>query len=457
MSVPILYIASRPFLPTSGGREKMILQSLEFLEIRYRVSVVIFKAKVESIDIRKYQARFPSFEFYVLDLPPVRLWIVQWMCAGRLLPFQVAMYMSKEAKRQIQAIMLKKQCELVIADMLRTSMLFPSDICTSLIELDDLLSSRYSQAKRENSSSRSLGTFRNRVPPFLRKIVESFAPAIFSYERWAIDRMERRSPNVHSAVTFVSHAEAKLLRERTGALNVFSIPPSIKATTIRNRRMPASVERKNLMFLGNMRTGANRMAVQYVLDTVLPALRSRGMDFCFYAVGQCPPDLIARYERPDTVFTGFVEDPEPLFARMHLHLAPMFGGTGIKTKVLESLARGIPTITTPDGAIGLNVESGKELFICRDAEDISSRCMELAMKSDLYWRMSEASAFFVSSHFDFQTNRNRYLEIISTCLLEAAHKRRFNQATSRWAPALETGSQSSGAIDNLRVEGDSDI
>jgi hypothetical protein len=69
MNAPILYIASRPFLPASGGRENMIFQSLQFLEGHHSVSVVIFKAANEAVDLEKYKARFPPFQFYLFDLP----------------------------------------------------------------------------------------------------------------------------------------------------------------------------------------------------------------------------------------------------------------------------------------------------------------------------------------------------------------------------------------------------
>jgi glycosyltransferase involved in cell wall biosynthesis len=89
---------------------------------------------------------------------------------------------------------------------------------------------------------------------------------------------------------------------------------------------------------------------------------------------------------------------------------------------LESLARGIPTITTPDGAIGMSVESGRELFICSDANEIALRCVELARDENLYKLLSKTSARFASEQFNFDINRNRYLDILNTCLADPVAK-----------------------------------
>jgi glycosyltransferase involved in cell wall biosynthesis len=415
MKVPILYIASRPVLPASGGRENMILQSLQFLEGKHEVNVVVFKGKDEVVDIKRYMTRFPSFKFHFVDLPGFRHWVLEWILTCRLLPLQVAMYLSRRGKSLIRSILAEEQCKLVIADMLRTSMLVPTGDFVSILELDDLLSLRYHHNIKTRAGNRPLGTYESRISPLAAKLVNRFSVLVLNYERWAIGRMERESARRHDAVVLVSHAEATLLRQMTGAENVYAIPPTTKFNRKGDRPLPRSGP-INLMFVGNMQTTANRESVLYILQQVLPALDRHGVDYRFYAVGRCPPDILQRHQGSKVVFTGFLENAEDLFDKVHIHLAPMFGGTGVKTKILESLARGIPTITTPDGVIGLSVKSGEELFICTDEIDIVQRCVELANDESLYSHLSRTSIRFASEQFNFDTNQTRYLSILNACL-----------------------------------------
>jgi glycosyltransferase involved in cell wall biosynthesis len=50
---------------------------------------------------------------------------------------------------------------------------------------------------------------------------------------------------------------------------------------------------------------------------------------------------------------GFVEDLTGLYRECRLFVAPLTEGGGIKIKVLEAMACGIPVVTTPIGAEGI--------------------------------------------------------------------------------------------------------
>ena len=44
-------------------------------------------------------------------------------------------------------------------------------------------------------------------------------------------------------------------------------------------------------------------------------------------------------------------------------VAPVFGGSGVRIKLLEAFRAGVPVVTTPDGAAGLDLEDGRELAL----------------------------------------------------------------------------------------------
>ncbi len=62
----------------------------------------------------------------------------------------------------------------------------------------------------------------------------------------------------------------------------------------------------------------------------------------------------ARARRPDVEVTGWVEDLEPLIDVARVMVAPLRYGAGMKGKVTQSLAAGLPVVTTPIGAEGLD-------------------------------------------------------------------------------------------------------
>ena len=66
---------------------------------------------------------------------------------------------------------------------------------------------------------------------------------------------------------------------------------------------------------------------------------------------------------------GFVDDLTPHFRESRLFLAPLPEGGGIKIKILEAMARGIPTVTSPIGAEGIVTEADQVLYLaeCDDS------------------------------------------------------------------------------------------
>ena len=89
----------------------------------------------------------------------------------------------------------------------------------------------------------------------------------------------------------------------------------------------------------------------------------------FYIVGSKPSEKIKSLASEDIIVTGFVEDPKDYFNIMDISVIPLRYGAGIKIKVLESLASGIPVITTDVGAEGINVVNGKSALISNKPEE----------------------------------------------------------------------------------------
>jgi glycosyltransferase involved in cell wall biosynthesis len=73
---------------------------------------------------------------------------------------------------------------------------------------------------------------------------------------------------------------------------------------------------------------------------------------------------------------GFVADLTPLFRESHLFVAPLPEGGGIKIKILEAMARGIPVVTTPVGAEGICAPEDDAMIIAPCDDQFAAACLE---------------------------------------------------------------------------------
>lgn len=113
---------------------------------------------------------------------------------------------------------------------------------------------------------------------------------------------------------------------------------------------PPRNARKTILFCGNYRIPMNRDVVYTVMNHILEPVLAKHPDALFRFVGAWPP---ADVSHPNVEFTGFMEDYPSALKNADVVISPILQGYGFPTKIVEALACGKPTITTPVGGRAL--------------------------------------------------------------------------------------------------------
>ncbi|UTT48041.1 glycosyltransferase family 4 protein [Rhodococcus gordoniae] len=120
-------------------------------------------------------------------------------------------------------------------------------------------------------------------------------------------------------------------------------------------------------FIGNFEYWPNRDAYRMLLDSWLPALRSKGWRI---VVAGHHSELLGT--PPNGVsLMGSVQEVDDFYRQVNLSLAPIRLGGGMKVKVLESLAKGVPVVGTSEALEGFS-------------PDIRNLCIEWGDSVDLH-------------------------------------------------------------------------
>lgn len=117
----------------------------------------------------------------------------------------------------------------------------------------------------------------------------------------------------------------------------------------------SKVDPNRLLFLGYLAHRPNIVAVDWFLENFWVELKKRFPNLVLDVVGGgLPSDYVDRWSSyRDVVLHGFVQDVTPFFERSLALITPMRIGSGTCIKVLESLARGVPVISTEQGLRGI--------------------------------------------------------------------------------------------------------
>lgn len=161
---------------------------------------------------------------------------------------------------------------------------------------------------------------------------------------------------------------------------------------------------KKLMYVGFLGWEANVVGLVWFLENVWPSLLETHPDLHFDIVGKNPDkrlqDAAAIY--PGIQLRGFVQDLQEIYESARVSVAPLLFGSGMKVKVLDAMARGIPTVTTPVGAEGVDYVNNRHLSVATSAEEMAAVTLKLLEDSELWNRMCRNSRELIQERYTWR-------------------------------------------------------
>ena len=88
---------------------------------------------------------------------------------------------------------------------------------------------------------------------------------------------------------------------------------------------------------------------------------------------------------------GFVQDLEPIYLEGRVSVAPLLFGSGMKVKVLDAMARGVPVVTTTIGAESIECKNGTHLMISNCPEQMS-RDIQCLLSDEVLWKKLQSNS-----------------------------------------------------------------
>jgi glycosyltransferase involved in cell wall biosynthesis len=163
-------------------------------------------------------------------------------------------------------------------------------------------------------------------------------------------------------------------------------------------------EPRSLIFTGVMDYAPNEDAAIYLIDEILPLLKSELPDVKIYIAGRNPtPALLERgAQHPEVIVTGFVDDMRDYLEKATIFVSPLRYASGMQNKLQEALAMEVPIVTSSVAAAGLRI-GGQDapLYVGDGAQQFTQRTLELLQRPDEQTRLAAASRQFAEEYFDW--------------------------------------------------------
>jgi glycosyltransferase involved in cell wall biosynthesis len=177
-------------------------------------------------------------------------------------------------------------------------------------------------------------------------------------------------------------------------------------------------KRQGILFVAGFGHPPNVDAAMWLVRTIMPLVRSRvSGDVHLWLVGSNPTDEILQLASPDLTVTGYVTDAalREFYRTARVAIVPLRFGAGVKGKVLEALHHGLPLVTTPVGAQGLDGLDAVVPF--SGDEDFLALQVSRLLRDDVYWdEISRKQQKYMEGKFSMEAMQHALRRGLSSAL-----------------------------------------
>ena len=183
----------------------------------------------------------------------------------------------------------------------------------------------------------------------------------------------------------VSPAEQRLLRQKSPGKSIQLVSNIVD---IPGSRTPFAL-RRDWLFIGGFQHRPNIDAVMFFVQKIYPLVSDRLRDAKFYILGdKAPPEIVAlATER--IVVAGLQRDVRPFFDTVKLSVAPLRFGAGVKGKINQSMAFGVPVVATSLATEGMELTNHEDILVADEPEHFAQALIKLYESEELWTRLSE--------------------------------------------------------------------
>ncbi len=350
-SLKVLFICNKsPWPPGEGGPIAMNNLITGLLEAGHQVKVLAVnsnKYAVKPEDIPSEYKKTSGIELAYVDLSikPVNAFLNLFSNKS----YHVERFISKAFNEKLIEILNRDRFDIV--------------------QIETLYMTPYIGTIRTYSEARIFLRAHNIEHMIWQRIMESTKNPI---KKWYLKHLVRTLKNYeysslekYDGIIPISHVDAAFFTSNTKT-PVKAISFGVDPTQI---ELEAYGDPEQALFhIGSMNWVPNIEGVKWFLDEAWPLIHESYPKLKLYLAGRGMPDWINQLQLKNVEVVGEVPDAYEFIKSKAISIAPLFSGSGIRIKIIESMAQARAVISTTIGAEGINYTNGENIMIADDKQ-----------------------------------------------------------------------------------------
>ncbi len=180
-----------------------------------------------------------------------------------------------------------------------------------------------------------------------------------------------------------------------------------------NEQVQQDYSANNLFHIGAMNWQPNIESAKRLIK-LFPEIRKQSKETKLHLVGSNFSSEFKQNEKEKMYIEGFVENLQHFAPNTGILVAPIISGSGVRIKILEMMAIGIPIITTKLGAEGILHENHNCLIIANSDEEIIRESLRLINDQELRKEIGQNAIAYIKKYHNFKVISQQLIEFIQT-------------------------------------------
>lgn len=409
-ALKILWLKSGPLYPLDTGGKIRTHSMLEEISENHQVTYLAYKEESQPLHKDEEEAEYATFKSWIswkeASTGSLKFFLqLLYNFFFSSLPFALAKYQSSSMSDEIAKLDSSGEYDLIICDFLSSAPNFRS--IHSQLRTPAILF----QHNVESQIWKRLATSQSNL------ISQSYF--FLQYRR--MFRWERKLSRLFAGIITVSPNDAEFCKEEYRLKNILgAVPTGVNVDYFQpSHDSPMNSSSKpRIAFLGSMDWMPNIECVQYFINRVLPLVQKEQPDTQFIVIGRDPAPAIRELAKnhPSIELTGTVDDIRPHLQSCALMVVPLHAGGGTRIKIFESMALGIPVVSTTIGAEGLPVTHGEDILIANSDQGLANACLQLLENTDLSAKIASTGRQKVEQDHSWHAVSEQFIELCNTVI-----------------------------------------
>lgn len=371
-------------LPAQSGAKRRIYHTIKELSKRNEIHLISLVQEEAELECREELEKICE-SVYPVKQKSNRFTIVRSVLSRY--PYRVIKFGNQAFSSELRNVVEDIQFDIIWVNFMNTGIYLDHQLVSDKLivldqhNVDELVWRRFSE-NSDNFLPRAFGKLNARKHIRLRNNLLPFFDVILSVCREDADFMKQ-----------VTSRETE----------IWTVPNGVDINYFKPRQDRFTNESKVILFCGSMDVKMNIDAVTRFAENVFPEIKQRVPEAEFWVVGKDPVSKVRKLSNRDGIkVTGTVNDVRAYYNKAALFVAPFRFGGGTKLKILESMAMGVPIVSTNVGIQGINVKDGENVILANDADVFVDKVVYLLSDRDKQKYLSENAMKLAKERYSWE-------------------------------------------------------